>query len=76
MSCIDTQALYSGKSAGKDFQIHLRSCLQHLNFTSGLADPDVQMQLVEKSDGTPYYEFVQLYVNGTLVVSGKAESIL
>ena len=35
------RALYGGKSAGRDFRIHLRSCMKHLNFTSYRADPDV-----------------------------------
>jgi hypothetical protein len=38
-----TRALYGGKSAGKDFRNHLRSCMRHLNFESCLADPDVWM---------------------------------
>ena len=34
-------ALYGGKLAGKDFRSHLCCCMQHLNFTSCPADPDV-----------------------------------
>ena len=37
------RALYGGKSAGKDFQNHLRSCLHHLNLKSCPVDPDVWM---------------------------------
>jgi hypothetical protein len=38
-----TRALYGGKSAGKDFRNHLRSCMRHLDFESCLANPDVWM---------------------------------
>ena len=37
-------ALYGGKSAGKDFRNHLRSCMRHLDFVSCPADPDVWMR--------------------------------
>ena len=35
--------LYGGKSAGKDFWNHLRSCMHHLNLKSCPAGPDVWM---------------------------------
>ena len=38
------RALYGGKSAGKDFRNHLRSCMRHLDFVSCPADPDVWMR--------------------------------
>ena len=37
------RALYGGKSAGKDFWNHLRSCMHHLNLKSCPTDPDVWM---------------------------------
>ena len=37
------RALYGGKSAGRDFRNHLRSCMHHLDFRSCPADPDVWM---------------------------------
>ena len=70
------RALYGGKTAGKDFRNHLRSCMHHLKFKSCPADPDVWMRPAERSDGTPYYEYVLLYVDDTLVVSENAEGIL
>ena len=36
-------ALYGGKTAGKDFRNHLRSCMHYVKFSSCLADPDVWM---------------------------------
>ena len=44
------QALYGGKTAGKYFRNHLRSCMHHLNFTSCPADPDVWMRPAQHSD--------------------------
>jgi hypothetical protein len=35
------RALYGGKSAGRDFRNHLRSCMHHIEFKSRPADPDV-----------------------------------
>eukprot|EP00957_Ditylum_brightwellii_P142834 10883357-Ditylum_brightwellii.AAC.1 len=34
------RALYGGKSAGKDFQNHLRECMRHLGFISCPTDSD------------------------------------
>ena len=36
-------ALYGGKSAGRDFRNHLRSCMHHLDFRPCPANPDVWM---------------------------------
>ena len=69
-------ALYSGKTAGKDFCNHLRSCMHYLKFSSCPADPDVRMRPAENSDGTTYYEFVLLYVDNALVISENAEETL
>ena len=62
-------ALYGGKAAGRDFRNHLCSCMEFLNFKSCLADPDVWMRPVIKSDGNTYYEYILLYVDDALVVS-------
>ena len=70
------RALYGGKSAGQDFRNHLRSCMHHLDFRPCLADPDVWMRPAKKGDGSPYYDYVLLYVDDALVVSDNAESIL
>ena len=70
------RALYGGKTAGKDFINHLRSCMSHLGFQSCPADPDVWMRPAEKSDGTPYYEYVLLYVDDALAIGERAEKIL
>ena len=70
------RALYGGKSAGRDFRNHLRSCMHFLKFKSCPADPDVWMRPAIKSDGTKVYEYVLLYTDDALVVSENGESIL
>ena len=70
------RALYGGKSAGKDFRNHLRSCMHFLNFKSCPADPDVWMRPSIKSDGTTCYDYVLLYTDDALVISENAENIL
>ena len=70
------RALYGGKTARRDFQNHLRSCMHYLKFVSCPVDPDVWMRPAEKADGTLYYEYVLLYVDDMLVVSEDAKRIL
>jgi hypothetical protein len=70
------RALYGGKSAGKDFRNHLRSCMRHLNFVSCPADPDVWMRPAKRSDGSDYYEYILLYTDDCLVLSENAEQVL
>ena len=70
------RALYGGKSAGKDFRNHLRSCMRHLDFVSCPADPDVWMRPAKKADGSSYYEYILLYTDDALVVSQNAENVL
>jgi hypothetical protein len=54
------RALYGGKSAGRDFRSHLRSCMHHIGFKSCPSDPDVWMRSAIKSDGTEVYDYVLL----------------
>ena len=70
------RALYGGKTAGRDFRNHLRSCMRHLEFEHCLADPDVWMRPAKKSDGSTYYEYILLYTDDVLIVSDNAESVL
>ena len=70
------RALYGGKSAGKDFRNHLRSCMRHLDFVSCPADPDVWMRPAKRSDGSDYYEYILLYTDDALVLSENAEKVL
>ena len=70
------RAVCGGKTSGRDFRSHLRTCMDSINFTSSPADPDVWMRPAIKSYGTKCYDYVLLYVNDALVVSENAESIL
>ena len=70
------RALYGGKTSGRDFRNSLRSCMTHLGFTSCLADPDVWMRKATKSDGSPYWEYMLLYVDDALVISENGETVL
>ena len=70
------RALYGGKSAGRDFWEHLRSCMQFLNFQSCKADPNVWMWCAVKSDGGEYWEYVLLYCDDVLVISEHGEATL
>jgi hypothetical protein len=68
------RAIYGGKSAGRDFRNHLRSCMHHIAFKSCPADPDVWMRSAIKSDGTEVY--VLLYTDNALSIGVEAESTL
>jgi hypothetical protein len=70
------RALYGGKTAGRDFRNHLRSCMRHLDFISCPADPDVWMRTALRSDGSEYYEYILPYTDDALVVSERAEHVL
>jgi hypothetical protein len=70
------RALYGGKSAGKDFRNHLRSCMRHLDFTSCPADPDAWMRPAKRSNGSDHYECPLLHTDDALVVSENAEKVL
>ena len=50
--------------------------MQHLGFTSCLADPDVWMRPAIKSDGTHCYEYVLLYTDDALTISQNDDDIL
>jgi hypothetical protein len=70
------RALYGGKSSGADFWKHLRSCMTHLQFEPCKGDGDVWMRKALKDDGTPYWEYVLLYVDDALCVSMDAKRVL
>ena len=50
------RALYGGKASGRDFWHHLRSFMEHLQFKSSKADPDVWIRPARIKDGTKYYD--------------------
>ena len=72
-----TRALYGGTCAGRDFWHCIWSCIKFLGFNSSRTDPDVWMRESVRTDGfTKYYEYVLLYTENFLVVSGRAETLL
>ena len=50
--------------------------MSHVGFASCPADPDIWMRPAKKADGLPYYKYVLLYVDDTLVISKNSEKIL
>jgi hypothetical protein len=71
-----TRALYGGKYAGSDYWKHMRACMTKLNFTSCQGDLDVWRRPGIKSDGTPYYTYVCLYVDDCLVIDEFPELVI
>ena len=69
-------SLYGGKSAGRDFWHQLCIFMEHLQFHSIKADPDVWFWAVKQKYLTLYYEYVVLYMYDYLVISDNAENIL
>ena len=70
------RALYGGKVAGRDFWLHLRSCMDFLGFQFSKADPDVWFRSAKRSNNDEYYEYVLLYTDDCLVISDRGEDIL
>ena len=72
-----TRSLYGGKCSGRDFWHHLRRCMKFLGFECSRADPDVWMrESVQEDRITKYYEYVLLYTDNLLVISGLREAVL
>ena len=70
------RALYGGKSAGRDYRLHLRSCIEFLGFSPCKADADVWMREKKQNDGSIYQEYILLYVDDCLCISEDPESIM
>jgi hypothetical protein len=62
------------KSSGAVRRAHLASAMTDLNFKPCQAYLDVWMQPAVKPDGTKYYDYVLIYVDGILVISHKVSS--
>ena len=50
--------------------------MEHMGFSSSLADSGVWYCMAKRKNGEKYYEYVLLYTGGCLVLSERAESIL
>jgi hypothetical protein len=71
------RALYGLKSAGAAFRAHLASILRtSLQFRPCQADPDVWMRRAHKADGTPYYEYILVYIDDVMVIWGDPDAVI
>ena len=64
-------ALYVTRCARCDFRQHLRECMEMIGYTSCLADPNLWIRKAVNDDGCEYYEYMLLYVDNCLCVSGR-----
>jgi hypothetical protein len=70
------RALYGLKSSGAAWHSSFAGTLNNLGFMSSLADPDVWMRPANKRNGSPYYEYIFVYVDDLLVISESPKRIL
>jgi hypothetical protein len=71
------QALHGLKSARAAFRAHLASILHtFIQFQSCQAYPDVWMRQAHKANGTPYYEYVLVYVDDVMVIFGDPDAVI
>ena len=70
------RALYGLRSSGARWHDHMAKTLRDAGFESSRADPDVWMRPATKPDGFKYYEYVLIYVDDILAVSGDPKAIM
>jgi hypothetical protein len=70
------RALYGLRSSGTRWRDYMASTLRSSGFKGCLADPDIWMRPANKPDGTPYYEYVLIDVDGILAISHDPKSIM
>ena len=70
------RALYGGKSVGRDYWLHLRSCMEFLGFNPCKADPNIWMRKNKRDDNTDYCEYILLYRDDCSCLSLDPESIV
>jgi Reverse transcriptase (RNA-dependent DNA polymerase) len=70
------RALYGLRSSGARWCDHMASTLRSLGFKGCLADPDIWMKPADKPDGTPYYEYVLIYVDNILAILHEPDAIM
>jgi hypothetical protein len=73
---IIVRALYGLKSSRAVWHAHLAQTMMDMGFKSCLADPDVWLSAATKADGTKYYEYILIYVDGILTVSSNPSAIM
>ena len=70
------RALYGGKSTGRDYWLHVCSCMEYLGFSPCKADADIWMKKAKRADNSDYWEYILLYVDDCLAISVDPESII
>ena len=70
------RVFYIGKSAGRNYWLHLRSCMEFLGFSPCKADPDIWMRKAKRVDNTDYLEYILLYVDDYICISTDPEKIV
>ena len=65
------RALYGTRCAGSGFRQHLHECMKRLRCTSCLADLDLWIRKAVNEYICKYYEYMFLYVDNCLCVSGQ-----
>ena len=50
-------ALYGGKSADRDYWLHLRICMEFLGFNPCKADPNIWMRKAKRVGNSNYWEY-------------------
>ena len=68
--------VHGGKSVGRDYWLHLRSCIEYLGFSPCKADADIWMRKAKRADNSDYWEYVLLYVDNCLCISEDPELIV
>ena len=63
------RALYDLKTSGTSWRHHLAAEIQELGFMSTKPDVDVYRRKSSKTDGTPYYEYLVVYVDDIICMS-------
>ena len=66
---IISRALYGIKTSGASWRHHLAAEIRELGFMNTKADVDVYRRKSAKTDGTPYYEYLVVYVDDNICVS-------
>lgn len=70
------RALYGLRSSGARWRDHIAATLREMGFVGCLADQDVYMRPNVKPCGTPYWEYVLVYVDDVLVVSHAPQLVM
>ena len=63
--------LYGTRNGGRDFRQHLRECMEMIGYTLCLTDPDLWIRKAVNENVCEYYEYIFLYVDDCLCVSGQ-----